>query len=90
MDLNKDKAILFAKPVNLNFTSSGHYCIGICNDQNSYQDCMESVLKVDEIGNMNHDEKKKTVLKLHRHFGHASVDKLKKNCYKVQMLTLQN
>ena len=78
LDLNKDKAIMFAKPVNLNFTSSGHYCIDICKDQNSYQDCMESVLKLDEIENMNYDEKKKTLLKLHRQFGHASADKLKK------------
>ena len=31
LDLNNDKVTMFGKPIDVHFTSSGHYCVNILN-----------------------------------------------------------
>ena len=69
LDLNSDKAEMFGSPVELQFTSTGHYCIDITNT---------SVLKVLIVnGNMNDSSKVKMLTKLHQQFGYASAEEPK-------------
>jgi len=76
LNLENDTAIMFQKPVALELTSSGHYCLNIL-DKESPSDAYENVvLAITE--NMTRVEKHKALLKLHKQFGHASVDRLKK------------
>ncbi len=79
LDLQNDKAIMFKHPVTLELTSSGHYCVNLLHRDLSYgtEKCSEDeVLIVTE--NMTTKEKKRVLLKLHKQFGHASVDILEK------------
>lgn len=64
---------MFNEPVELEFTSSGHYCVNILD---TFQDeCAEDEVLVIE-DNMTEKEKKKILIKLHKQFGHASADQL--------------
>lgn len=73
LDLRNDKATMFNEPVELEFTSSGHYCVNILD---TFQDeCAEDEVLVIE-DNMTEKEKKKILIKLHKQFGHASADRL--------------
>lgn len=74
LDLNSDKAVMFGKPVDLQFTSSGHYCVDILGSGHHTRNSHSDVLIVD---NMTNKEKIKSLEKLHRQFGHASAEKLK-------------
>ena len=74
LDLNKDKAVMFDKQVPLEFTSSGHYCIDITCTKNRQQS--EEALCIDETSTP--ADKKKSLLKLHKQFGHASTERLTK------------
>lgn len=79
LDIENDKATMFKQPVKLELTSSGHYCVNIKANNNSAENDIqndEEVLTVTE--NMTKQEKQKVLLKLHKQFGHASVEKLKK------------
>lgn len=80
LDIENDKATMFKKPVPLEITSSGHYCVSIV-DKDCTTTC-ENEPQADEVlaitDNMSKDEKHKAMVKLHKQFGHASVDKLKK------------
>lgn len=69
LDMNSDKAVMFGNPVELQFTSTGHYCIDITDTSDS------EVLIVNE--NMDDSSKDKMLTKLHQQFGHASAEKLK-------------
>ena len=71
LNLQNDKAEMFQKPVQLNFTSSGHYCIDISGKIES-NPC--EVLVFNE--NISPDERKRILEKLHKQFGHASKEKL--------------
>ncbi|ESO93699.1 hypothetical protein LOTGIDRAFT_153154 [Lottia gigantea] len=70
LDLVNDKAEMFGQSVNLEFTSSGHYCVNILDNS------CEDVLVVDSIGLQSQDEMRKTINKLHLQFGHATVERL--------------
>ena len=75
LDLNKDEAIMFDQPVQLEFTSSGHYCVDI--RRNTPDSCLrdtDTVLVLDD--DLSESEKEKQLLKLHIQFGHATAQKL--------------
>jgi len=78
LDLQNDKAVMFNEPVTLEFTSSGHYCVNILDKENKSEErsAEEEILVVTE--DMNVDEQRKMLLKLHRQFGHASSERIKK------------
>ena len=70
LDLKSDKATMFDKTVDLELTSSGHYCINIMKDDD-VPSCSEQVLF-----NAEDMYKEETLRKLHRQFGHASADRM--------------
>ena len=76
LDLNNDKVSMFGEKIDVNFTSSGHYCVNISNtDGHSLleKDCEEVLL----INNkMSRKEKRDILMKLHKQFGHRHPDKL--------------
>ena len=69
MNLKSDKVMIFNESVDLQFTSSGHYCINIVDDS------QEEILVLNE--NVDWENPTRTLIKLHKQFGHASADKLK-------------
>ena len=80
LDIVHDKAAMFEQPVELELTSSGHYCVNLRDDsdaeESETQNDEDEVLAVTE--NMTTKGKKTVLLKLHRQFGHASVERLQK------------
>lgn len=76
LDLKNDKVTMFGSPVCLECTSSGHYCVNIlkANDKT----CENELEEVLEFTEMTQKEKMKALDKLHKQFGHASVDRLSK------------
>ncbi len=91
LNLQNDTAKMFGKSVNLEFTSSGHYCVNLvkqkCNSEitNSNQD-QDQTLNDEVLAIQNLDTgpesngvwSKAKLIKLHRQFGHASVEKIEK------------
>lgn len=79
IDIENDKALMFKKPVKLQLTSSGHYCVNL-RDKNTPD--VSDIQNENDIffgtENMTKKEKQKVLLKLHKQFGHASVDRLQK------------
>ena len=73
-DLKKDKAVMFEEPDELEFTSSGQYYVKLLNQDIHSKVPEEEVLTV--TTNMSSADKQKMVGKLHKQFGHASVDRL--------------
>lgn len=47
-DMENDRAVMFNKPVKLDFTSSGHYCVNIMNNKSKSIQCDEQVLTTAE------------------------------------------
>ena len=77
LNLEKDEATMFGKTVKLDFTSTGHYCINLKGtSEESVEDIEQVLLLFKEAESCS--DKKKILIKLHRQFGHASYDKLKK------------
>jgi transposase InsO family protein len=76
IDLTKDKATFFGKTIDLEQTSSGHYCVDLKRCTTSETDSTNQVLLVIEA--KDEQEKEKKMKKLHRQFGHATKDRLKK------------
>ncbi|XP_029629926.1 uncharacterized protein LOC115207015 [Salmo trutta] len=85
LDIKNDKAVMFKQPVTLELTTSGHYCVNILDKDITQSPCKNEIrtdtehmeiLTVTE--NMNSKEKHKVLLKLHKQFGHATVDRLQK------------
>jgi transposase InsO family protein len=75
LDLSNDSAKVFGENVQLELTSSGHYCLNLRPDRlQKIQEPSERVLTM--IDNMSQDDKKKSVVKMHRQFGHASAQRL--------------
>lgn len=73
LDLKNDRATLFNQPVNLEFTSSGHYCVKIIKDQHINKNHLSNEEENQEVReNMSKAEKKKIAIK----FGHATYDRL--------------
>ena len=68
-----------AQNVKLQTTSSGHYCIPLCNtlllDNGVGLNC-NIILQTEALKSMTDDKKLMTVIKLHRQFAHASKEKL--------------
>ena len=70
-DMQNDTAEILGKEVNLDTTSSGHYCIAL-------QSCEIPFEKVCfAVSEKSGDEKQKIVLKLHKQFAYPSADSLK-------------
>ena len=75
LDLSNDRVTMFGKPVELHLTSTGHYCVNIVGGKTPGSRVnSEEILTV--TSGMKVEDKKKTVVKLHRQFGHASSEKL--------------
>ncbi|VDI61048.1 Hypothetical predicted protein [Mytilus galloprovincialis] len=87
LDLKNDRAIMFNKPVELEFTSSGHYCVNIVKTkpeiQNVNVNIEENVLNITD--DMSTAEKRKTLVKVHKQFGHATFNRLTKLLNKAGM-----
>ena len=68
----EDRAEVLGKSVNLNFTSCGHYCLPLIDNEavhvNSIQECMKVDLPDKDIV--------KSLTHLHRQFAHPSTEKL--------------
>lgn len=71
LDLCNDTATMFGNPVDLEFTSSGHYCVNLKGKN-------EDVNMMNEVMALNVETvcDKRMLVKLHRQFGHASAEKL--------------
>lgn len=70
---------MFDNPVELEFTSSGHYCINILKINPVMQEGTEDeVLNIEhmEVQNVHVGEKWKALIKLRKQFGHATYDRL--------------
>jgi len=69
---DEDRAEVLGKSVNLNFTSCGHYCLPLIDNEaihvNSIQECMNVDLSDKDIV--------KSLTHLHRQFAHPSTEKL--------------
>ncbi|XP_035684716.1 uncharacterized protein LOC118421507 [Branchiostoma floridae] len=66
----EDKATIFGKSVNLNLTTSGHYCVSLVSDSIE----VSEVMKVDLEEDMSKTRMK--LLHLHRQFAHPNAEKL--------------
>lgn len=79
LDLRNDKAIMFNEPVELEFTSSGHYCVNLLDSLHSKTDNIDEEVVLAVESGMTEKEKKRTLTKLHKQFGHASAERLSKS-----------
>ena len=70
LNLVVDSATIFEEVVTLNHTSSGHYCVSISKEINA-----DEVYAV-KLSELDDSQRYKTLLKLHRQFGHPSKVKL--------------
>lgn len=76
IDTSKDEAMLFGQPIKLELTSSGHYCIDLCRSVSSEMlDDNEALLVIEA---KTEGDREKMLRKLHRQFGHATEEKLRK------------
>ena len=75
LDLNNDKVTMFGEQIDVNFTSNGH-CVNISDtgDHSKLGTDCEEVLLINN--NMSDKEKRDTLMKLHKQFGHKPPDKL--------------
>ena len=74
IDMNDDSARIFGKTVPLDTTTSGHYCVPIKVEYpvSDVSRVMSAVTENESVG----PDMSKTLLKLHRQFGHPSQNKL--------------
>ena len=76
LDLKNDKALMFGQEIQLQLTSSGHYCVDIKSakhfERKPYLLSSHEVLVIND--EMNPSEKKKKFVKLHKQFGHSSFE----------------
>ncbi|CAC5413707.1 unnamed protein product [Mytilus coruscus] len=84
LDFKNDRAIMFNKPVELEFTSSGHYCVNIVKTKPEiHVNSEENVLNITD--DTSTAEKRKTLVKVHKQFGHATFNRLAKLLKKAGM-----
>ncbi|KAK6187111.1 hypothetical protein SNE40_005204 [Patella caerulea] len=76
LDLNNDRAMMFNREIQLNFTSTGHYCIDITPTENGQNKFHNEILLFEEV--QSKEQKMTLLMKLHLQFGHASSERLKK------------
>ena len=77
IDLNSDKVSMFGKQVEIQLTSSGHYCVNILNAEDKSKlevDFKEVVLITSNTATK--QNKRDILLKLHIQFGHPSSNRL--------------
>ena len=73
LNFNNDTAEILGQNVMLHITSSGHYCVPLCNTL-----IMENVLNTnivlhtEPLQYMSNDKKMKMAVKLHKQFAHTS------------------
>ena len=75
IDMENDKTIIFDRKIDFYFSTSGHYCIDIYprnGETNNYEEVM--ILKKE----LSENRKKSQVIKIHKQFGHASTENIKK------------
>ena len=77
LDLKRDKAEMFNKDIPLELTSSGHYCISVLDGYEN-EDVKPEDITLIVNGDTKSTENISTIIKLHKQFGHASADRLKK------------
>ena len=73
--MNHDKATIFDREVTLHQSTSGHYCIDVSPLFFSNGDTQE-VLVLE--GELSHKQKLNQLDKIHKQFGHASVENMEK------------
>ncbi len=83
LNIQDDEASMFGEPVELQFTSSGHYCVKLQDDGTTGFDEVTSHSEEDEQvmflkDNLSDEELRKILTKLHKQFGHASTENLTK------------
>ncbi|CAH1238877.1 Hypp5656 [Branchiostoma lanceolatum] len=66
----EDRATIFGKSVNLNLTTSGHYCVSLVNQPIEVSEVLQVDLGEDVA------QARKKLLHLHRQFAHPNVEKL--------------
>lgn len=82
IDFKNDTGCILGKDVELNSTSSGHYCLPITkpvSEENVYVvETIENIYEVYavKICEQSSADRKKLFVKLHRQFGHATIEKL--------------
>ena len=74
IDLNNDKATILGKDINLHQSTSGHYCIDI-SPSSSCSD-IEEILYVEK--DLSKEQCKAQVTKIHKQFGHATIENMNK------------
>lgn len=70
MDIENDSAEILGENISLNLTSSGHYCVPLCQDVT-----VEDVNAV-KLAELSETDRKRSLLKLHRQFAHPVQSKL--------------
>ena len=77
LNLKEDRAEMLNQDIKLELTSSGHYCVNILKDEYNEDNIMEhEALIIDE--HMSTKETKTLMEKLHKQFGHATADRMKR------------
>ena len=71
IDIKNDRAQILGKDIDLKQTSSGHYCLDICQTKESSND-VSKILLTEKVTS------KSDVVKLHKQFGHATAENLRK------------
>ena len=77
LNCENDTANVFGKTIELNCTTSGHYCLPVNSFHIGYS-YINVVLHASSLTDLPKQEKMKKALKLHRQFGHANAEKLNK------------
>ena len=74
LDMNNDKGTIFGKKADL-YLTSGHYCINIIPEFHVRKPCNEMILMLE---NNISDKQNLKQIKIHKQFGHASKENIKK------------
>ena len=76
LDSENDKALMIGQEIQLQLTSSGHYCVNIRSakdfERKPYLLNTHEILIIND--EMNPSEKKKKLVKVHKQFGHSSFE----------------
>ena len=70
LDLENDQPEIFGEIINLDCTSSGHYCIPLCNTSILIKECVFS------LDGKDRKEKEKLIIKVHKQFAHLTMKKM--------------
>ena len=81
--MENDKITIFDKKIDLYFSTRGHYCIGIYSKNGKTNNC-EEVMILEK--NFSDNEKKSQVVKLHKQFGHAFLENIRKLIHNAGLL----